>query len=59
MSGATFSPRSLNTLLAGYGTPATEAEVTGVVTDSRRVSAGDLFLACRGQGQQHGLAFLE
>ncbi|MGH8460228.1 MAG: UDP-N-acetylmuramoyl-L-alanyl-D-glutamate--2,6-diaminopimelate ligase [Stenotrophobium sp.] len=54
-----FTPRTLNLLLAGYGTPAPEYEVTGLEMDSRRVSAGDLFLACRGQGLQHGLMFLD
>lgn len=51
--------RSLDFLLAGYGVPTPDLKVTGVEMDSRRVSVGDLFLACRGQGQQHGLDFLD
>ncbi len=51
-------PRSLQTLLAGFGVPAPDLEVSGVEMDSRRVSPGDLFLACRGRGT-HGLAHLE
>ncbi|WP_028080041.1 UDP-N-acetylmuramoyl-L-alanyl-D-glutamate--2,6-diaminopimelate ligase [Solimonas soli] len=56
MSGA---PRSLKTLLAGYGVPAPDFDVTGVEIDSRRIGAGDLFLACKGTGGTHGLAHLE
>ena len=56
---ATPSARSLARLLAGYGAPAPNIEVTGIELDSRRISPGDLFLACKGQGQQHGLAHLE
>lgn len=52
------APRSLQTLLAGFGVPAPDLEVSGVEMDSRRVSPGDLFLACRGRGT-HGLAHLE
>lgn len=47
--------RSLKTLLEGYGSAAPDCDVTGIELDSRRVSAGDLFLAVRGQGT-HGLA---
>ncbi|MGH8456498.1 MAG: Mur ligase family protein, partial [Stenotrophobium sp.] len=50
---------SLQSLLAGFDAPAPDLEVTGVEMDSRRVSPGDLFLACAGQGHHHGLAFLE
>ncbi|MFT4045507.1 MAG: UDP-N-acetylmuramoyl-L-alanyl-D-glutamate--2,6-diaminopimelate ligase [Solimonas sp.] len=53
------APRSLKTLLAGYGVPAPDFDVTGVEIDSRRVAAGDLFLACRGSAATHGLAHLE
>lgn len=48
----------LPTLLAGYDVPAPEVEVAGVELDSRRVSPGDLFLACSGRGT-HGLVHLE
>lgn len=51
--------RSLNQLLAGYGVPAPDFEVTGVELDSRQVSPGDLFLACKGSGATHGLSFVE
>lgn len=54
---------SLKTLLAGYGVPAPDLEVTGVELDSRRVAPGDLFLACRGSGAvrsaAHGLLFID
>ncbi|TJY65157.1 UDP-N-acetylmuramoyl-L-alanyl-D-glutamate--2,6-diaminopimelate ligase [Sinimarinibacterium sp. CAU 1509] len=57
MSGRNL--QSLTQLLAGYGVPVPpEVEVTGVAVDSRRVSPGDLFLACRGRGT-HGLAHLD
>ncbi|NKF22924.1 UDP-N-acetylmuramoyl-L-alanyl-D-glutamate--2,6-diaminopimelate ligase [Solimonas marina] len=56
MSGAALS---LKTVLADYGVPAPDVEVTGIELDSRRVSAGDLFLACRGSGASHGLSFVE
>jgi UDP-N-acetylmuramoyl-L-alanyl-D-glutamate--2,6-diaminopimelate ligase len=48
----------LQTLLAGFGVPAPDVEVSGVELDSRRVAPGDLFLACSGRGT-HGLAHLE
>lgn len=55
--------QSLKTLLAGYDVPAPDFDVTGVELDSRRVSPGDLFLACRGSGgarsAAHGLTFIE
>lgn len=57
MSAQNLSLRSLQTLLAGYGAPP-DLEVSGVEMDSRRVSPGDLFLACKGHGT-HGLAYLE
>jgi UDP-N-acetylmuramoyl-L-alanyl-D-glutamate--2,6-diaminopimelate ligase len=47
----------LNQLLAGIAR-APELEVTGVETDSRRVSAGDAFLAIKGIGS-HGLQYVE
>jgi UDP-N-acetylmuramoyl-L-alanyl-D-glutamate--2,6-diaminopimelate ligase len=53
------SQRSIQTLLAGYGVPAPDLEVSGVEMDSRRISPGDFFLACKGQGKHHGLAHLE
>lgn len=45
-------------LLAGFAS-APDLEVTGIEMDSRRVSPGDLFLACKGTGRQHGLDYLE
>lgn len=47
----------LNVLLYGYAR-APELEVTGVEIDSRRVTAGDAFLAVRGIGS-HGLQHVE
>ena len=47
----------LNKLLDGYAR-APELEVTGVEIDSRRVTAGDAFLAVRGIGS-HGLQHVE
>jgi len=49
---------SVKALLGGYGTPVTDINVTGVEMDSRRIAPGNLFLACKGQGQHHGLAHL-
>ncbi|HSW13699.1 MAG TPA: UDP-N-acetylmuramoyl-L-alanyl-D-glutamate--2,6-diaminopimelate ligase [Solimonas sp.] len=49
--------RSLQALLAGLA-DAPDAEISGVEMDSRRVSHGDLFLACQGQGS-HGLVYAE
>lgn len=57
MSGM-LSQRSLSSLLAGLGA-APDFEVSGVEMDSRRVTPGDLFLACQGTGRQHGLDYLE
>lgn len=54
--------QSLRILLAGFGAAAPDLEVTGIEMDSRRVSTGDLFLACNSQGgdsRHHGLAFLD
>lgn len=47
----------LNVLLGGYAR-APELEVTGVEIDSRRVTAGDAFLAVKGIGS-HGLQHVE
>lgn len=59
MSGApAISPRTLPRLLEGFGVPAPDVEITGIALDSRRVTPGDLFLACSGTGT-HGLAHLE
>lgn len=49
---------SVKTLLAGYGATVADIHVTGVEMDSRRIAPGNLFLACKGQGQHHGLAHL-
>jgi UDP-N-acetylmuramoyl-L-alanyl-D-glutamate--2,6-diaminopimelate ligase len=51
-------PQSLPQLLRGYGGPVPDVHVSGVQMDSRRVVAGDLFLACKGHGQ-HGLSYLD
>lgn len=59
MSTRTSSQRSLKHLLAGFGEAVPEIEVSGIELDSRRVTPGDLFLACRGSGTQHGLDYLE
>ena len=50
--------QSLRQLLDGYGVDAPAVEIGGIETDSRRVSAGDLFLAVQGHGA-HGLQYLE
>jgi UDP-N-acetylmuramoyl-L-alanyl-D-glutamate--2,6-diaminopimelate ligase len=50
---------ALARLLAGYGAAVPDLEVSGVEMDSRRVTPGDLFLACRGSGTRHGLDYLE
>ncbi len=49
---------SLKKLFAGYALPVPDVTVTGIAMDSRRVAAGDLFVACHGRGT-HGLAHLE
>ncbi len=54
--------QSLHMLLDGFGAAVPELEVTGVEIDSRRVSPGDLFMACKSHGlgaRNHGLAHLE
>jgi len=48
----------LNVLLDGMAR-APELEVTGVEMDSRRVTAGDAFLAVKGVGNSHGLQHVE
>lgn len=55
---AASTVQSLAYLLKGLGSAIPDMEVSGVQMDSRRVAAGDLFLACKGQGQ-HGLSYLE
>jgi len=55
---AALSPRSLARLFAGFGVPVPDLEVAGLALDSRRVSAGDLFLAVRGHAA-HGLSHVE
>ena len=49
--------QSLQKLLAGWA-DAPDIEVTGVETDSRHVTPGDLFLAAQGVGS-HGLSYVE
>ncbi len=48
----------LSTLLAGLAdvSPAQDRAIQGLAVDSRKVRAGDLFLACAG-GRTHGLGF--
>ena len=59
MSARVASPQSLQTLLAPYGLPAPDVELTGLELDSRRIKPGDLFLACRSHdpsgASRHGL----
>ena len=55
MAGAT---QPLAALLKGFVSTIPNVDVTGVQMDSRRVAAGDLFLACKGQAV-HGLSYLE
>ncbi|MEK6805921.1 MAG: UDP-N-acetylmuramoyl-L-alanyl-D-glutamate--2,6-diaminopimelate ligase [Pseudomonadota bacterium] len=50
--------RELPQLLHGFATAVPSITVTGLEMDSRRVQAGDLFLACKGSAQ-HGLSYLE
>ncbi len=50
--------RALPQLLHGFANAVPPVTVTGLEMDSRRVQAGDLFLACKGTAQ-HGLAYLE
>ena len=51
-------PAALAQLFAGLGAAAPDLEVTGLALDSRRVAAGDLFLAARGSAA-HGLNHIE
>jgi len=48
---------SLDRLLAGFASPVPPLAVTGLALDSRRVNAGEAFLAVRGT-REHGLAHL-
>lgn len=50
--------RALPELLAGFAKAIPAIDISGVELDSRRVAAGDLFMACRGAGAvaRHGLA---
>lgn len=51
--------RTLPALLAGFADAVPAVDISGVELDSRRVAAGDLFLACRSAGAasaRHGLA---
>jgi UDP-N-acetylmuramoyl-L-alanyl-D-glutamate--2,6-diaminopimelate ligase len=54
-------PQRLSALLSGLTAvaPQQDAEIHGLDTDSRRLRAGDLFIACRGSGGGHGLDHLE
>jgi UDP-N-acetylmuramoyl-L-alanyl-D-glutamate--2,6-diaminopimelate ligase len=55
-------PQRLSALLAGIApvAPQQDVEVTGIDTDSRRVGAGELFMACRSfGGGRHGLEYAE
>lgn len=55
---AAQTQHSVKALLAGFAAPLSDFDVTGVEMDSRRIAPGNLFLACKGQGQHHGLAHL-
>jgi UDP-N-acetylmuramoyl-L-alanyl-D-glutamate--2,6-diaminopimelate ligase len=55
---AAQTQHSLKALLAGLAVPVADINVSGIEMDSRRVAPGNLFLACKGQGQHHGLAHL-
>ena len=53
---------SLAHLLEGVADPGPAAAllpVTGLALDSRRIQAGNVFLACPGTGSRHGLSFIE
>ncbi len=52
--------KPLSVLLAGYAVvnEADDCEVFGLSMDSRKVQAGDLFLACAGQQARHGREFI-
>lgn len=51
---------NLATLLNGYASPARHGflAISGLADDSRLVAQGDLFIAVRGFGEQHAIAFL-
>lgn len=51
------SSKALPQLLQGFASAIPDVQVCGIQMDSRHVEQGDLFLACRGQGQ-HGLSYL-
>ena len=51
------TPRTLADLLQGFAA-APALPVRGIASDSRKVQAGDLFLACRGAAS-HGLDYFE
>jgi UDP-N-acetylmuramoyl-L-alanyl-D-glutamate--2,6-diaminopimelate ligase len=58
----TRPPQKLSALLAGLASVKRQqdVEIRGLDTDSRRLRAGDLFMACRSfSGGTHGLAYLE
>ncbi|SEQ92957.1 UDP-N-acetylmuramoylalanyl-D-glutamate--2,6-diaminopimelate ligase [Solimonas aquatica] len=52
------APMPLSTLLAGYAEAIPAVTVSGLQLDSRRIARGELFLACRGSGNTHGLQHL-
>ena len=56
----TSSPRTLSALLAGYAVVNTvdDREIYGVAMDSRKVQAGDLFLACVGHQARQGHEYI-
>ena len=56
----TSSPRTLSALLAGYAVVNTvdDREIYGVAMDSRKVQAGDLFLACVGHQARLGHEYI-
>ena len=45
--------------VADAGPAAASLPVTGLALDSRRIEAGNVFLACPGTGSRHGLSFIE
>ena len=61
-SSSCVSPhkKPLSVLLAGYAVvnAVDDCEVHGLSMDSRKVQAGDLFLACAGQQGRHGHEFI-
>jgi UDP-N-acetylmuramoyl-L-alanyl-D-glutamate--2,6-diaminopimelate ligase len=52
------APKSLAELLAGIASVPADIRVTDITLDSRTVSQGGLFIACRGLSS-HGLAYLD